>query len=84
MENIKLINRCNDIIDDLIAREFRNEAKEIISLTTNKERLDFIKYYKHNQGNVCCLVLDFAKQELIKENKLVFNNKDNFGKPFNL
>lgn len=80
--SIVLINKCNIIIDSLIAKEFRDEAKEIIKLTNNKNRKDFIDYYNHDQGNVCCLVLDFAKDELIIKKKIVFNTKNRFGNPF--
>lgn len=79
---MNLIKLCNKIITHEIAKQFRKEAKEIIKLTTDKHRQDFIDYYNKDQGNICCLVLDAAKQELIKEGKMILNAGDGFGKPF--
>ena len=83
MENFKqiLIEKCNKAIDIEIKKEAREEAKEIIRLTNDKQRNDFIKYHEKDQGNVCCLVLDNAKYELISTNKLTLKPDDNFGHP---
>ena len=79
-----LYEKCKKAINNEIAKEFRNEAKEIMLLTTEKHRKDFIMYHEQDSGNICCLVLDAAKQDLIKEGKLVLNEGDGFGKPFML
>ena len=77
----KILKECNKAITKEIAKEFRNEAREIIKLTTDKHRQDFLCYYKKNQGNVCCLVLDTAKRDLIAEGLMTLKNGDGFGKP---
>lgn len=81
MTNEFLIKKCEEIIDSIIAIEYREEAKEIIRLTTKKNRLDFIKYFKNDQGNICCLVLDTAKFELIQKGIILYNNGHAFGNP---
>jgi hypothetical protein len=77
-----LIKECNKAINREIAKEFREEAREIILLTTEDIRNEFLKYFNEDNGNICCLVLDKAKQNLIKEGKLELNDNDSFGKPF--
>jgi len=67
-------------VDKEIKLEAREEAKEI-SLTTDWHRKDFLKYHKKDQGNICCLVLDRAKQYLIMEGKMTLNKDDHFGHP---
>lgn len=79
-----LIEKCNKIVDRVIAKEYREEAKEIIRLTTDKHRLDFIKYDKLDQGNICCLVLDTAMHDLVDEGKIKYDNNRAFGKPLGL
>jgi len=81
MANKVLVEKCNDIIDSLIAVDFRDEAKEIMKLTTNKHRNDFIKYFKLDQGNICCLVIDTAKRDLINNGVVFENNGNAFGNP---
>ncbi len=81
METKLLIKKCEEIVDSVIAKEYREEAKEVIRLTTNEHRKDLIKYFKLDQGNICCLVIDTAKRDLLK-NGTVFENKGNsFGNP---
>lgn len=79
-----LLEKCNKAIVVEIAKEFREEAKEIILLTTNDVRKEFLSYHVKDQGNICCLVIDTAKRDLIAEGKLVANDDDAFGKPFML
>jgi len=78
-ENI--IEKCELIIDMIIAKEYRDEAKQIIRLTTDKHRQDFLKYHRNDQGNICCLVLDTAMRDLISEGKIIPNEKHAFGNP---
>lgn len=79
-----LIERCIKAIDVEIASEFRAEAYEIINLASDETRNEFIGYFEKDQGNICCLVLDKTKQDLIKEGKLTSKDTDAFGKPFML
>jgi hypothetical protein len=86
---VKTNNKVNDILKECeiainkeIAEEFRKEAKEIIKLTTDDVRNEFLMHYNNNRGNISCLVLDKAKYDLIAEGKLVSKDGDAFGKPF--
>ena len=71
-----------EIIDEIIIDYAREEALEIINLTNCAGREEFMEYYEKNQFNICCLVLDKLKENLVKENKLVKKDSDNFGQFF--
>jgi len=75
-----IIKKCEKIIDDEIVKDLRDEAKLIIGLTTDDIRNEFINYFDGKMVNICCLVLDKAKENLVKEGKLIQNKKDGFGK----
>jgi len=79
-----IIKECNKVVNELIAKEFRMEAKEIIRLTTDLYREEFLLYHEQVKENICCLVLDKAKRQLIAEGKLKSKEEDAFGKPFML
>jgi hypothetical protein len=64
-----------------IRKECRQEAMKILELGDDKDREDFLKYHNDNQGNVCCLVLDFAKKKLIEAKKWEYNSNDCFKDP---
>jgi len=78
-----LIKECKKAIRKEIAKQYYKESYLIIELTDDKNRNDFLKYHNEDKGNICCLVLDFAKQKLVTEGKLEQNKEDTFGKgPF--
>jgi len=79
-----LTSKCFTGIEKEVAPDFHDEAKEIIRLTTDETRNEFLKYYQEDKGNICCMVLDKAKQVLVKEGKLKQEDDDAFGKPFML
>ena len=70
-----------DIVYIEIAEEYRKEAIKILQLTTDEYRQDFVKKHKQDQGNICCLILDRAKYELVKEEKMTQKDDDAFGSP---
>jgi hypothetical protein len=78
---MELSEEIKKAVQSEIRKDCWHEAKTILSLTTDKNRDDFLQYHKEDKGNICCLVLDFAKQELVKEKKMIQNDNDNFGKP---
>jgi hypothetical protein len=78
---MKLSKEIITAIRSEIRKDLYQEAKTILTLTTDKNREDFLQYHNENNGNICCLVLDFAKQELVKKKVMEQKDDDNFGKP---
>jgi len=72
--------KLDDIVNEVIRKDCRKEAKEILSLSTNRDVKEFIKYYEKKDFNICCLHLDFLKSKLIKRGKM--NKGGCFGNPF--
>jgi hypothetical protein len=64
-----------------IAKQYHAEAKEIIKLASDEDRKEFLKYFREDKGNICCLVLDKIKRDLIAEGKWTMVDADAFGKP---
>lgn len=79
-----LLEKCNEAIELEIAKDHHAEAKEIIELSSEELRQEFLKYHEEDKGNICCLVLDKAKRELIAEGKITLKEGDAFGHPFML
>jgi hypothetical protein len=65
-----------------LRKECREEALKILILGDDKDREDFLKYHNEDKGNICCLVLDYAKKKLIEAKKWEFNAEDCFNDPF--
>ena len=65
-----------------LRKDCREEAKKILELGDDKDRQDFLKYHNEDKGNICCLVLDYAKKKLIENDKWEFNAEDCFNDPF--
>ena len=64
-----------------LRQDCRQEAIKILELGDDKDRGDFLKYHNEDQGNICCMVLDFAKKKLIDAKKWEYNSKDCFNDP---
>ena len=69
-------------IEQTLRKGVREEAKEILSLTTDEERKNFMNAFEADKGNICCLILDFAKKELVEIGKMEQKEGDAFGKWF--
>jgi len=65
-----------------IRKDCREEALKILELGDDKDREDFLKYHNEDSGNICCLVLDFAKKKLIEAGKWEYNPEDCFNDHF--
>lgn len=65
-----------------LRKDCREEALKILELGDDKDRQDFLEYHKKDQGNVCCLVLDYAKKKLIEAKKWEYDENDCFNDPF--
>jgi len=74
-----LRKKCRKAIKIEIAKKFRFEANIILDLSSKNVRLEFLEYHKLDQGNICCLVLDKAKQSLVDDGIMVQKDKDGFG-----
>jgi hypothetical protein len=75
-----LYEECIVAIKKEIRKDCHAEAKEIIRLASREERKEFLRYYREDKGNICCLVLDRIKRDLIVKGKMMLNENDNFGK----
>lgn len=70
-------------VNETIREDLRDEAVELLFLGSNDDRNDFLEAYEKDQGNICCLILDYAKRELIKKGILEQRELDSFGRfPF--
>lgn len=74
-----LKKKCKKAVKEQIAKQYRYEANVILNLTTKSICKEFLNYHKKNQGNICCLILDKAKQNLVDEGIMVQRNNDGFG-----
>ncbi len=71
----------NAVVEE-IREGCRDEAISILELADDKDREDFLNYHKENQGNICCLVLDFAKKKLIEAGKMERDENECFHDPY--
>ena len=78
---MKLSKELKQAIVAEIRKDCREEARKILELTNDKERIEFLNYHKEDKGNICCLVLDFAKKKLVEEGKMELNESDCFKDP---
>jgi len=79
-----LLDKCIKGVIHEVARDFHAEAKEIIKLGTDDDRREFLRYYEEDNGNICCLVLDRIKRDLVAQGIMEHKTEDAFGKPFML
>lgn len=77
--NAKLKKHIRIIINDLIEKESRTEAMAILEKSDEKKVGEFLYYYHSDMGNIACLVLDTAKNILVKNKKMKQRKKDSFG-----
>lgn len=69
-------------IKNVIRKDAGYEALKILLRADEKFSKDFLKYYKKDQLNLCCLVLDSAKDDLVEKGKMNQNVNDAFGNKF--
>ena len=77
-----LFEECLRAIRKEIAKQYHAEAKEIIKLASDEDRKEFMKYFREDKGNICCLVLDRIKADLVKAGKWTAEEMNAFGKPW--
>ena len=67
------------IVNQLLAIDYRKEGLQILELTTDEKRNEFLKYWeKDDTHNICCLVLDSAKDKLVEAGKSKYQ-RNGFG-----
>jgi hypothetical protein len=76
-----LFEECKIAVRKELRKSCWKEAYKILELGDDKDRQDFIRYHKEDKGNICCLVLDFAKTKLIDLGKWKYNPIDCFNDP---
>lgn len=81
MKKLFLSKEIKFAIRKEICKECRQEAIKILELGDNKDREDFLKYHLEDNGNICCMVLDFAKKKLVETGKWKYNPIDCFNDP---
>lgn len=74
-EQIKLI------VKNLLREETRPEALDILSKASEGQLKEFLTYYQDDKGNICCMVLDSIKINLVKSGVIKMGENDWFGKP---
>lgn len=77
--NAKLKIQLEKIVTKLIAKEFRDEALKVLFKSDAKRIGEFLYYYYSDSTNVACMVIDSAKNDLVKSGKMKQNKKDQFG-----
>jgi ribosomal protein L22 len=77
-----LFENCKKAVRKEIRKDCWKEAYEILELCEEKDRQDFFKYHQEDKGNICCLVLDFAKKKLVDEGKMEQKENDKFKNPY--
>lgn len=80
--NDKLKIQLEKIINKLIAKEFRAEALKILFKSDAKRIGEFLYYFNSDSTNVACMVIDSAKNDLVKSGKMKQSKKDQFGNDF--
>jgi hypothetical protein len=78
----KLTPEDIEIVNFIVKKEARKEAIEILEKCPIRNYNEFMNYHNMDKDNVCCLVLDFTKDELVKCNEMKQNKKDFFGNVF--
>lgn len=68
-----------DIVQDVVAEDYRAEAMYILSNTSSFRRNEIIKYYKDDKHNIVCMHLDLLKAELVELGLMDNRVTDAFG-----
>lgn len=77
-----LYEECVKAVNREIRKDCREEALKILELCEEKDRQEFLRYSKKlDGGNICCLVLDYAKKKLVEAGKMEQKPDDCFHDP---
>lgn len=78
--NAKLKKYIKATITHEIKRSARKEAFKILEKSDAETVGRFLFYHHSDMGNICCLVLDTAKNNLVYDKKIKQRKGDSFGK----
>jgi len=76
--NDKLRRKLKPIVNDLIRKDAREEAMEILSKSNREIIGNFMYYYYSNMKNSACMELDRAKGILVKKKIMKQGKNDSF------
>jgi len=62
--NVNNFNLLERIVNDVISKEYVDEALNILEQSGNTAKVEFLKYYIQDDLNICCLVIDKYANEL--------------------
>jgi hypothetical protein len=79
-----LFENCKIAVRKEIKKGCWKEAYKILELCEEEDRKDFLRYYNEDKGNICCLVLDYAKKKLVEAGKMEQKESDYFHDPADL
>lgn len=82
--NAKLRVHLKKVVNNLIKKSARKEALEILSKTTQERIGEFLYYYYSNSKNISCMVLDSAKDQLVKTKKMKLVSRSGRNESFGL
>lgn len=77
--NAKLKKHIKSAITREIKRSARKEAFEILERSGIETVGKFLYHYHSDSGNICCILLDTAKDVLVKYGSMKQRKKDSFG-----
>jgi hypothetical protein len=75
----ELKTHLTKLVKKLCHKECRKEALDILFKSDAKIIGEFLFYYYSNSSNVACMVIDTAKDVLVKSGKMKQSKTDNFG-----
>jgi hypothetical protein len=74
--------KLDKILEDLLCEGARPEASIILNKCSKARLVEFLHYYEEDKCNICCMVLDVAKKELVESGDMVHSEDDYFGSPW--
>ena len=77
--NDVLEKKLKKMVFDLVKKECRAEALNILLKSSEKKIGEFLYYFYSDKFNVACMVIDSAKNDLVKSGKMKQKKGDHFG-----
>lgn len=71
--------KIRQIVNDVVKKDARQEAIEILDHCTDQEMGEMVFYYEKQGGNIVCLHLDSIKRRLVLDGIMEQTEQDHFG-----